>query len=143
MKTGRETVIEALNRARLGDVERAKRCLLKMRKDPDLEADACYGLGLIELCQNNLENSEAYFRKATVLDPAHADSYYQLAKIADSRGDPVTAMLYFKSAIAQKPGHVMAMEALAEHGVDVAARSGSLRRSQEKRATSSGAPRRA
>ena len=88
-----------------------------MRNQPDLEADACYGLGLIELCRNNLDNSEAYFCKATQLDPSHADAYYQLAKIADTRGDPVTAMLYLKSALNYKPGHALATEALAEHGL--------------------------
>ncbi len=123
MKTGRDTVIEALNLARMGETGRASRLLQAMRNQPELEADACYGLGLIELCQNNVDNSEAYFCKATVVDPSHADAYYQLAKIADSRGDPVTATLYLKSAIAQKPGHVMAAEALAEHGVDVNSRS--------------------
>jgi len=115
MKKGRETVIKALNLARMGDFGGASRLLQGMRKLPELEADACYGLGLIEMCRNNLDNSEAYLSKATQLDPAHADAYYQLAKVADTRGDPVTATLYLKSALAQNPGHVMAAEALAEH----------------------------
>ncbi len=103
--------------ARIGDVGSASRLLHKMRRQPDLEADACYGLGLLELCRNKINDSEAYFCRAIQLDHTHADAYYQLAKIADSRGDPVTATLYLKSALAQKPGHVMAAEALAEHGV--------------------------
>ncbi len=115
MKSGRDKVIEALNLARMGDIGRANRLLQSMRNHPDFEADACYGLGLIELCQNNLDNADAYFGKATQLDPMHADAYYQQAKIADLRGDPVTAMLYLKSALAQKPGHVMAAEALSQH----------------------------
>lgn len=115
MKTGRDTVIEALNLARLGDVGSGTRLLHEMRKQRDLEADAHYGLGLVELCRNNIERSAAYFQKAIALEPAHADAFYQLAKIADSRGDPVTAKLYLKSAIAQRPGHVMAMAALEKH----------------------------
>ncbi len=115
MKSGRDKVIEALNLARMGDIGRANRLLQGMRNHPDFEADACYGLGLIELCQNNLDNADAYFGKATQLDPTHADAYYQQAKIADMRGDPVTAMLYLKSALAQKPGHAMAAEALSQH----------------------------
>ncbi len=115
MKSGRDKVIEALNFARMGDSGRANRLLQGMRNHPDFEADACYGLGLIELCQNNLDNADAYFCKATQVDATHADAYYQLAKIADLRGDPVTATLYLKSALAQKPGHVMAAEALAQH----------------------------
>ncbi|MBT8099159.1 MAG: tetratricopeptide repeat protein [Gammaproteobacteria bacterium] len=117
MQTGRYTVIEALNLARTGGYVRARRLLCKLRKQPEFEADAFYGLGLIEWCQQNSDNAKAYFRKATQVDPSHADAFYQLAKIADSRGDPVTAELYLKSAIAVKPGHVMAMEALAKHGV--------------------------
>lgn len=115
MKEGRDTVIEALNLARKGDIGRANRLLQRMRNQPGLEADACYGLGLIEYCRNSLDHSEAYFCKATQVDPSHADAYYQLAKIADTRGDPVTAMLYLKTALARNPGHVMAAEALAEH----------------------------
>ncbi len=117
MRSGRETVIKALSLARTGDFTGAGRLLQQMRNDAELEADACYGLGLIELCQNRINNSEAYFTRATQLDPAHADAFYQLAKIADSRGDDVTAVLFLKSAIAQKPGHAMAAEALAEHGI--------------------------
>lgn len=116
MSTGRDKVIIALNLARIGDTGVGTRLLLNLRKQPEFEADAHYGLGLIELCLNNIENSEAYFQKAISVEPSHADAYYQLAKIADSRGDPVTAKLYLKSAIAQRPGHVMAAEALAEHG---------------------------
>ena len=115
MKNGRDTVIEALNLARTGDIRRASQMLQRMRKQPDLEADACYGLGLIEYCRNSLDHSEAYLSKATQIDPTHADAYYQLAKIADTRGDPVTASLYLKTALAQNPRHVMAAEALAEH----------------------------
>ena len=129
MKSGRDTVIEALNWARMGDIGRARRRLQIMRNQPDLEADACYGLGLIELCENNLDHSAAYFGKATQLDPTHADAYYQLAKIADTRGDPVTATLYLKSALTQKPGHVMAAEALAEHGEDMDSRTTATSRS--------------
>ncbi len=115
MTEGRETVFEALNLARMGDIAGESGLLHKLRNRPNLEADACYGLGLIELCRNNLDDSEAYLSKATQLDPTHADAYYQLAKLADTRGDPVTATLYLKSALAQNPGHVMAAEALAEH----------------------------
>ncbi len=122
MKEGRETVIKALDLARMGDYGAAGRLLQKMRNRPDLEADACYGLGLIELCRNNLDDSEAYLNKATQLDPNHADAYYQLAKLADTRGDPVTAALYLKSALARNPGHVMAAEALAEHDDVMAAK---------------------
>ncbi len=131
MKTGRDTVIEALNLARVGDIGRAKQLLQKMRNQPDLEADACYGLGLIEVCENNLDHSEAYFDKATQLDPTHADAYYQLAKIADTRGDPVTAMLYLKSALVQKPGHVMAAEALEEHCAAMGLQSADVTRREE------------
>lgn len=120
MKNGRDTVIDCLDMARKGDLRRAKQKLLKMRTVPSLAADACYGLGLIELCQNNAKNAHDYFCRATQIDPAHADAYFQLAKIADSRGDEVTAILYLKSAVAQKPGHVMASEALEEHGVFMA-----------------------
>ncbi len=116
MNTGRKTVIEALDFARRGDISRANRLLRKMRNIPGLAADACYGLGLIELCQNNTKNAHGYFCKATQIDTAHADAFYQLAKIADSQGDAVTAVLYLKSAIAQNAGHVMASEALEEHG---------------------------
>ncbi|MDJ0711579.1 MAG: tetratricopeptide repeat protein [Woeseiaceae bacterium] len=123
MKEGRETVIKALDLARMGDIGGAGRLLQKMRNRPELEADACYGLGLIELCRNNLDDSEAYFSKATQLDPNHADAYYQLAKLADTRGDPVTAALYLKSALVRNPGHVMAAEALAEHDDVVVAQS--------------------
>lgn len=115
MKNGRDTVIEAMNLARKGDIRRANRLLQRMRNQPGLEADACYGLGLIEYCRNSLDHSEAYFCRATQIDPSHADAFYQLAKIADTRGDPVTATLYLKSALAQNPRHVMAAEALAEH----------------------------
>jgi tetratricopeptide (TPR) repeat protein len=90
-----------------------------MRNRPGLEAEACYGLGLIEYCCNSLDSSEAYFCKATQVDPTHADAYYQLAKIADTRGDPVTATLYLRTALAQNPGHVMAAEALGEHDEQV------------------------
>lgn len=131
MNTGRDTVIEALNLARMGDIGLARGLLQKTRNQPDLEADACYGLGLLDLCENNIDNSEAYFCKATLLDPTHADAYYQLAKIADTRGDPVTATLYLKSALAQKPGHVMAAEALAEHGIVMESSSGSMDRSEK------------
>lgn len=115
MRKGRDTVIGALDLARTGDIERANRLLQRMRNQPGLEADACYGLGLIEYCRDSLDRSEAYFCKATQIDPTHADAYFQLARIADSRGDPVTATLYLRTALAQKPGHVMAAEALAEH----------------------------
>ncbi|MCH9693445.1 MAG: hypothetical protein K0U72_02955 [Gammaproteobacteria bacterium] len=120
MKTGRKRVIDALDLARKGDVSRAKMDLHEMRSAPNLEADAYYGLGLIELCQNNTKNAHGYFCKATQSDAAHADAYYQLAKIADSQGDAVTAVLYLKSAIAQDSGHIMATEALEEHGVFIA-----------------------
>lgn len=117
MNTARSSVIEALDLAKAGDLSRARRQLQKMRKQPDLEAEAYYGLGLVEWCQNNSDYAEAYFRKATLLDPGHADAYYQLAKISNSRGDPVMATLYLKSALAQKPAHGLAAEALAEHDV--------------------------
>ncbi len=134
MKTGRDTVIEALNLARMGEMARASRLLQEMRNMPDLEADACYGLGLLELCRNKLNNSAAYFERATELDPAHADAYYQLAKIADTRGDPITAMLYLKSALTHKPGHALASEALAEHGVIMETRAQSAAISDESQA---------
>ena len=118
----------------MGDIGGAGRLLQRMRSRPDLEADACYGLGLIELCQNNLDDSEAYLSKATQLDPAHADAYYQLAKIADTRGDPVTATLYLKSALAQNPGHVMAAEALCEHDDLVGAKTEPVIRSVDRSA---------
>lgn len=117
MKTGRNRVIDALDLARKGDISRANRLLHEMRRAPNLEADAYYGLGLIELCQNKTKNAHGYFCKATQSDASHADAYYQLAKIADSQGDAVTAVLYLKSAVAGKSGHVMATEALEEHGV--------------------------
>ena len=117
MKTGRNRVIDALDLARKGDIGRANRLLHQMKKSPDLEADAYYGLGLIQLCQNNTKNAHEFFYKATQCDESHADAYYQLAKIADSQGDPMTAVLYLKSAVARKSGHVMAIEALEEHGV--------------------------
>jgi len=115
MRNGRDTVIEALDLARTGDIGRANQRLQRMRNQSGLEAEACYGLGLIEYCCNKLDSSEAYFCKATQIDPTHADAYYQLAKIADTRGDPVTATLYLRTALAQNPGHVMAAEALGEH----------------------------
>jgi tetratricopeptide (TPR) repeat protein len=128
MKEGRDAVIEALNLARLGKIERACSILQQMRNRPDLEADAYYGLGLLELCRNKINDAEAYFSKATALDPSYADAYYQLAKIADSRGDSVTATLYLKSALAENPGHVMAAEALLEHGVALDAKAESALR---------------
>jgi len=118
MNDARVKVIKALNLARVGDAERATRFLRELRKQGGCEADAYYGLGLLELCQNNIERSEAEFRKAISIEPAHADAYYQLAKIADSKGDAKIAKHYLESAIAQNPGHVMAMEALAEHCAD-------------------------
>lgn len=131
MKTGRDAVIEALNLARMGEMARASRLLQEMRNQPDFEADACYGLGLLELCRNKLNNSAAYFEKATELDSTHADAYYQLAKIADTRGDPITAVLYLKLALTQKPGHALATEALAEHGAIMEARAQSAGFSDE------------
>jgi tetratricopeptide (TPR) repeat protein len=138
MKEGRDTVIAALDLARIGDTDDARRLLQNLRKQPELEADACYGLGLLELCRNKVNNSEAYFTRATQLDTSYADAYYQLAKIADSRGDPVTAVLYLKSALAQRPGHALAAEALAEHGVFMASFAGPMfRRNAQQRELSS------
>ena len=115
MDIARVKVINALNLARVGDAERATRFLIELRKQGGCEADAYYGLGLLELCKNNIEESESNFRRAISIEPSHADAYYQLAKIADSQGDPKAAKVYLESAIAQNPGHVMAIEALEEH----------------------------
>lgn len=42
-----------------------------------------------------------------------ADTYYQLAKIAESEGDLQAAKSYLEAAIVMKPGHVLAVAALS------------------------------
>lgn len=115
MTAGRDKVIAALDLARNGEIDRGIRLLRQNDKQPKFQADSYYGLGLIELCLNNIENAGAYFHKAITVEPAHADSFYQLGKLADSLGDPLAATQYFEAAIGQRPGHIMATLALDEH----------------------------
>lgn len=44
-----------------------------------------------------------------------ANSYYQLAVMADSHDDASMAKAYLEYAIAKKPGHELATAALADH----------------------------
>lgn len=135
MRTARDTVIVALDLARFGDVETGTKLLLNLRNKPECEADAHYGLGLLEKCQDHIESSEAYFQKAISIEPDHADAYYQLAKIADARGDAITAKLYCKSAIAYKPQHERARVALQKHERTITIAPPGARSVQENRCT--------
>ena len=71
-------------------------------------------LGLIEIDEKELGKAESHFRDALIADPTQTDALFNLAHVAEARGDLSTAIgLYYKILLAQ-PNDINAHFGLAQ-----------------------------
>ncbi|MCU0797622.1 MAG: tetratricopeptide repeat protein [Akkermansiaceae bacterium] len=88
---------------RLGRAKEAIPLLLQVMGTKDLEATACYNLGLAYDDCGEVSEAKAYYDRSLVADPAYAYPHSRLAKIAYDSGDLDSAVRHSRAACNLEP----------------------------------------
>jgi tetratricopeptide (TPR) repeat protein len=103
---------EALAEHRWGESAKAFAHLLS---SPGYEAEARYGLGWIELHEGSADRAEVLFREAIDYDPQHANAWFALGHLAETRSAE-EAIADYRKTLAANPEHFGAAERLRQLG---------------------------
>lgn len=86
-----------------------------LRDDPN-SAEACYGLGSVQLQQGNAAEARTNFERAIKLQAAYPgtlpNAWNNLGLLAVREGNPANAIAYFQEALKLSPDHLIALENL-------------------------------
>jgi tetratricopeptide (TPR) repeat protein len=74
-------------------------------------AELAYRHGVIYLAAERMEEALSHLRRATDLDPLHADAFHALGMAMETLGNPLEALGFYGAALAAKPNHGPALEA--------------------------------
>jgi len=78
----------------------------------ELADEGCYGLGLVHLERGNTLGAENEFEEALRHNPRHANAWYHLGSLADSRADRDRARDCWKVSLSINPRHSRARRSL-------------------------------
>jgi tetratricopeptide (TPR) repeat protein len=97
-----------------GDLETSARLFAGVTRSADKgsAAEAFYGLGMLALATRRQDEASRLFRAATLADPGHANSWYQLGCLAEPHSHE-EAIQDLRRALAIDPQHVSASRRLA------------------------------
>jgi tetratricopeptide (TPR) repeat protein len=119
--SGRETPASGLSEDELlstarrayesGAWEESEQHFALLLASSEYEAEARYGLGMLELQRGDERRAASFFRDALSSDPSHANSLYQLGLIAEP-GSPEEAQSFYADALQANPAHYGAQQRL-------------------------------
>lgn len=109
----RALLAEARNQFEKGNLAESERLYNQAVPFNETAADACYGLGLIYLKNENAGAAKLAFEASVKRSPQNANAYYYLGQIWEKQGSREAALGFFKSALQIDPRHYGAQREVA------------------------------